>query len=475
LGVERAKRPPIDSLRDHHLFVHIVNAPVNTPRKIPAVVLGGGISGLTAARILQENSQEYVLLERCPTLGGLTRTIEVNEYCFDYTGHFLHLSRYASPGDIPYANLRNEEWTQVRRRSCCFVGDKFISAPIQYNLSELPSPLFEQCVESYENRPALLDDDCATFRDYLVSGFGAVLADLFLIPQNEKTMAIPLDRLSKRAVRRFFPAPDETLVRAGIRGEPSNGGYNSTFWYPKVGGISRLVAGLRSGLEECLVNQDVIALSLRNRTAVTKNTATFSWDTLFSSMPLKALCEMSEDDGLVSAAASLSHSSTISFNIGLRAPLRPEFSGIHWLYVPDRRIPFYRVGFYSNIGRGTCTPDRSSIYVEVGATPEDLERTTLVADLQPMVILALQDLGWLDIRDVDCVVAHTMRCAYVHHTPQRDTAVKYILDRLREYQVFPIGRYGTWDYTSMEDSMESARQTVMEALQTAMTGQVDAA
>ena len=77
--------------------------------KIPVIVLGGGISGLTAARVLQQQHREFLLLEKCPTFGGCTRTVEVGEFCFDYTGHFLHLSRYPTPEDIPYANLKNQE------------------------------------------------------------------------------------------------------------------------------------------------------------------------------------------------------------------------------------------------------------------------------------------------------------------------------------------------------------------------------
>jgi protoporphyrinogen oxidase len=184
---------------------------------------------------------------------------------------------------------------------------------------------------------------------------------------------------------------------------------------------------------------------------------------MFSSIPLKSLCKMTEDQELQSVAATLSHSSTISFNIGLRGPLRPEFEGIHWLYVPDRSIPFYRVGFYSNIGDGTCAPGRSSIYVEVGLPSEAVDRTNLVHDLQPRIIQSLEELGWIDSQDVVCVVMHVMRHAYVHHTPQRNWALDFIRGRLREACVVPIGRYGLWDYTSMEDSMESARAAVLEA------------
>jgi protoporphyrinogen oxidase len=433
-------------------------------RKIPVAVLGGGISGLTAARALQQKGREFMLLERCPTFGGLTRTVEVGEFCFDYTGHFLHLSRYPTPADIPYANLNNDDWAQISRRSCCLVGRKLITAPIQYNLAELPSAQFTQCVESYEARPSLPNSETATFHDYIVSGFGQALADLFLIPQNEKTMAISLDRLSKNAVRRFFPAPDEKLVRMGMAGTKARSvqSYNSSFWYPKIGGIGRLVQGLRAGLPNCTLNQDVVSVNLREKTVCTKTRGTFSWDAIFSSIPLKSLCEMTNDEELMSAAAELSHSSTISFNIGIRGPLRPDFDQIHWLYVPDRAIPFYRVGFYSNIGKGTCAPGHSAVYVEVGLPGEDVDRADLVHDLQPKVMNSLESMGWINSRDVVCVVVHVMRHAYVHLTPQRDRAVETILKRLRESRVFPIGRYGLWDYTSMEDSMESARAAVME-------------
>jgi protoporphyrinogen oxidase len=428
------------------------------------VVLGGGISGLTAARTLQQQGREFLLLERCPTLGGLTRTVEVGEFCFDYTGHFLHLSRYPTPEDIPYANLKNDDWVRVNRRSCCYVGGKLITAPIQYHLSELPQNLLQQCAGSYEARPPLTGNGDATFRDYIVSGFGQALADLFLIPQNEKTMAISLDRLSQRAVRRFFPRPDDRLVRAGMLGHtPAEAnGYNSAFWYPKVGGIGRLVKGLQSGTENLALAQDVVSLNLRDKTLRTRDGSMFAWDMIFSSIPLKCLCAMTDDRDLVSASQQLSHSSTISFNIGIRGQLPAEFNNLHWIYVPDRNIPFYRVGFFSNIGKGMSTAGHNAIYAEVGMPSEAVDRTDLVHDLQPRVIRALEELGWVESRNIVCVVVHVLSHAYIHHTPQRDSVFESVTARLRDHCIYPIGRYGLWDYTSMEDSMESARSAVLE-------------
>jgi protoporphyrinogen oxidase len=428
---------------------------------IEAVVLGGGISGLTAARALQDLGRGAVLLEQCPSLGGLTRTVDVGDFSFDYTGHFLHLSRYNSPADIPYAGLRNDDWQRVNRRSCCFVAGSMIDAPIQYHLGQLPPEILEQCVKSYEARPARARSEHLNFREFITQGFGEYLSDLFLAPQNEKTMAVPLDRLSFQAVKRFFPAPDEALVRAGMRADsPPPVEYNSNFWYPRAGGIGALVYGLRTGLNEVRTNRKAQFLRLGERTLETSSGECFRWDHLFSSIPLNSLCGMSNDPELTTAGKRLSHSSTVSFNIGLRGPLRPEFEALHWIYVPDRGIPFYRVGFYSNISAGTCTPGNSAIYAEVGVPADRIDQIDLVNDLQPRVIAALDQLGWIDSSAVTCVVIHVIRHAYVHHTEERDALVESILARLHEFGIHPIGRYGLWDYTSMEDSIESALAAV---------------
>ncbi|MBI5446645.1 MAG: NAD(P)-binding protein, partial [Deltaproteobacteria bacterium] len=183
------------------------------------LILGGGVSGLAAAQALQARGRPYLLLERCPTLGGLTRSVNVSEFCFDYTGHFLHLARVSSPAELPFASLDDAEWQRIERRSFCLVAGKLVPAPLQYNLGALPEPVRRACVDSYEARPLPPAGGAGSFRDFIVSGFGRELAGLFLIPQNEKTLSTSLDRLSPHGIRRFFPPPDEGRIRAGIRSE----------------------------------------------------------------------------------------------------------------------------------------------------------------------------------------------------------------------------------------------------------------
>ncbi len=134
--------------------------------------------------------------------------------------------------------------------------------------------------------------------------------------------------------------------------------------------------------------------------------------------------------------------------------------GIHWIYVPDRSIPFYRVGFYSNISPCTCSPGHHTLYVEVSVEPHNLKNLDIAGDLQPRVIEYLADLGWINRTAVRSVVTHVIECAYTHDKPERANQVTRIIERLEALGIYTVGRYGMWDYNGMEDSMQSSLELI---------------
>jgi protoporphyrinogen oxidase len=426
--------------------------------------LGAGISGLSAARALMRRGYDPLVLEACPSPGGLSRSVKLGEFTFDYTGHLLHLARFRTPSAVPFAGLCDDDWTLIHRRSFCYFGGRLITAPIQYHLCELPPDLLAECAASYDSRPPLPAPGTGSFRDFLIGGFGRYLAEAFLIPLNEKTLATPLSSLSSAAVRRFFPAPNETVVRGGmVSGGAPPAEYNTAFWYPKQGGIEALAAGIAHGVQIAPLNK-VVRWCGAQRVLRTARGSEYGWDALLSSMPLRALCLASDDPQLNEWGSQLSHSATICFNFGIRGRLAPELCAAHWIYVPDAGIPFYRVGFYSNLSAGMGPADAVAMYVEVGVCAAQLHSLDIVNELQPRVLASLQELGWIDTEAVVCSAINVIECAYVHHTPQREALLEPIMDRLHSYGIFPIGRYGLWDYTSMEDSIVSGITTVDEVL-----------
>ncbi len=58
-------------------------------------ILGGGLSGLTLARLLHENGREIIVLEAEPDYGGLCRSKTKKGFTFDIGGSHIIFSRDA--------------------------------------------------------------------------------------------------------------------------------------------------------------------------------------------------------------------------------------------------------------------------------------------------------------------------------------------------------------------------------------------
>ncbi len=123
---------------------------------------------------------------------------------------------------------------------------------------------------------------------------------------------------------------------------------------------------------------------------------------------------------------------------------------MHWVYVPDRAVSFYRIGYYDNI----FDSDRLSLYVELGY-PRDA-----VVDVAAARARVLADLQRLGITDGHRLVAEhsvVMDPAYVHITRGSIAEQRRLSRILQSSGVYSIGRYGGWTYCSIEDNIVEAR------------------
>jgi len=416
------------------------------------VIIGAGISGCAAAQALQEHEVSYSLLEKNVEPGGLTRSISVGDASFDYTGHYLHLIRCNSPEDIPYAKQINEEWQQIKRKSFVYLNEKLIPTPFQYNLFALPIKIRDRCWEDFCNRPLIKNAN--SFKEYLLSGFGAGICEVFLFPYNEKQMARPLEDISVEKVNRFFPRPDKTKIERGFKGQSkrSDAGYNEYFWYPKYNGIGLLAKGLAKDLANLNTCCTVEKIDLHKKYLYTSQ-GSIKYKRLITSMPLKKFCYITNNPKLRSLARLLTHNRVLCLNLHLKGNFYEYFNKCHWIYFPDKDIPFYRLGFYPHFNSTFVPSGQTTLYIEVAYdSNESLPSQNNVIN---EVFCFLENLGWIKKNDCLGIVANWIDYAYVHFTENRNKTVCQIMKILKDYDVYPIGRYGLWDYISMEDSIFS--------------------
>jgi len=423
------------------------------------VILGGGVAGLSAWRRALELGCDVALVERCLRPGGLTRSIRVGGWVFDYTGHFLHLARTPDPGRL---GVPRGAWRRVARRAGCLVAGRVIPAPFQYHLGALPEPARSACIDGVrdllEARAPVVPESGEDLLSFFIRAFGPGVTDWFLRPYNEKLLATDLRSLSAARLNRFFPAPDPVAVRAGLTGgqDAATGigaTYNAAFWYPEGDGIGRLVDQLDPGLPH--IPAEVTTVDLERRVVIARD-AELPWDELISTIPLPELLRACGPEWARPADA-LNASGVAAFQLGVSGPPTELLGDRHWLYVPDPDLAFFRVGCYSNVSACLAPRGCHSLYVEVGfsgAPPAP-------GPLADRVLSELVRAGLLaDPGKVEVLLQHVIQPAYVRFDAGWDATVPAVLDRLAALGVHGAGRWGRWDYLGMEDVILGARSLV---------------
>jgi len=149
---------------------------------------------------------------------------------------------------------------------------------------------------------------------------------------------------------------------------------------------------------------------------------------------------------------ALSYNKVLVFNLGFNK--KSKFTEEHWMYIPDKTVNFYRIGFYDNI----LDADKLSMYIEIGYGKED-EITE--HDVEIQLQATLENLHKLGIIDEDTELEEhstiIMDPAYVHINTETEKRVQQFKDEEANNGIYTIGRYGAWTYCSMEDCMIAAK------------------
>ena len=427
--------------------------------RVETIILGAGLAGLSTALHLE---RDWLLVEKEDRVGGLTRTEELDGYHFDQTGHWLHLRHPHIRATVE--RLMGDGLTRVRRRSHIWSHGRYSLYPFQGNLYGLPREVVEEClmgVIEAKLQSARAEGGGAAapaprhFLDYVERHFGKGIARHFMVPYNTKLWGVPPTEITADWCSRFVPYPSLEQVVSGALGPGEEDmGYNAHFVYPKQGGIETLVRHLVPELEgrgEIALGTQPVRIDTRARRVELSDGRRVAYEHLVSSVPLGELVPLLVDapDEALRWVAKLRWTSLRYINLGFATEKAP-FGGTHWIYVPEPKYLFYRLGCFSNAVPSLAPDGRASCYVEIANTHQ-------ASDEEVMDSLRgfLHETGAIDEDgQIEVAAFRTIPHAYVifdhHYFPARET----LLTLLGERGVRSIGRYGSWVYASMEDALQ---------------------
>ena len=417
----------------------------NTMKKVKYLIIGAGVAGLTAANML--SGEDYLVLEKESVPGGYCRTIRRGEYVWDYGGHFFHFSHPDLKARFQEI-VASEEMVHRKKNTKIYYHGEYVDYPFQKNIHQLTKEEMIDCLYDLFEKPEKEQYD--HFLDMLYGKFGKSITEKFLRPYNEKLYACDLRELDVDAMGRFFPYADVREIVRNMKA-PEDNSYNQRFLYPKMG-AAVFIGKLLEGIEETRLhlNETVRSINIRNRRLETDQ-GTYAYDFLISSVPLNEFTDLTGTD-LSEVKSELSYNQVLVLNLGFdRAPKDKD---IHWIYIPDREINFYRAGFYNNI-IGT---ENLSMYIEIGYP---MEISVSCQEIERQLTATLENLKNMGILDGHRLVDWqpvVMNPAYVHITQKGQQAVSALKEQIEKQGVFLIGRYGSWRYCSIEDCMVEAME-----------------
>lgn len=410
-------------------------------KKVKYLVVGAGVSGLGFANFV--NDQDYLILEKESEAGGFCRTIYEKDYVWDFAGHFFHFANEELK-DFFNSKINKDEIIYKEKITKIYYKGEYIDYPFQKNIHQLPKKEFIDCLYDLFNK--VEKNEYKSFEEMLYGKFGKSITDKFLKPYNEKLYACDLNDLDADAMGRFFPYADLKEIIENMKLEEDNS-YNKEFLYPKKGAVTFVNALLDEvDPEKILYDQEITHIDINKKIATT-NDLEIQFDYLINSAPFDKLLGYINKDEYKKNENKLTYNKVLVFNLGFDK--KSNINDMHWVYVPDKDINFYRIGFYDNI----LDSDKLSMYVEIGY------KSNQNVDVETQLKLTLENLKKLNIIDDHELVAYssvTMTPAYVHVSDVGQTLKELKKNELSSNGIYTIGRYGDWKYCSIEDSIIDA-------------------
>lgn len=451
----------------------------NSDEKNGTIVLGGGLTGLSAGCVLSRAGYRVRVFERDIEVGGLSRTVVSNGFRFDLGGH-----RFFSTDPKINAfveDLVSDELITVGRSSKIYLRGKFFDYPLKpmnalfgLGLMTTVGAVADYGLEKVKGLVSKKEN--ISLEDWVVSNFGRTMFNIYFREYSEKVWGIDCSRISAEWVaQRIRGLSLSTAIRNAFfkfsgRDLPT---LTDRFVYPDLG-IGRIAERLQEEIEQKndvytntgieQINHDGRAI----RSVYVKNHVSeglVKGDQFVSSMPLPRLVQMlnpAPPDEVLAAASRLSFRDLVVVSIMIN---RPQVTDQTWIYIPEKGIPFGRIHEPTNWSRKMAPEGKTLLVTEFFSTRGDKTWSGSDSWLVGTTVDHLVSLGFIRKDEViDSAVVRAGR-AYPLFEVGFEKNCATIIDYLDRFENLHLaGRIGLFKYYNMDHAIGSgisAAETIM--------------
>ena len=440
------------------------------------VVVGGGVTGMTSALLLQESGADVVLIEKQPLIGGLARSFEYDNFIFDVGPHRYHTE---NPNVVTFLErLMKNQSLWFPRCSEVFFRGKYYSWPLKpQNLLQLPLPLalrasLDLAVNSYRKY------DTDSFETYVLRQYGPTLYQNFFADYSQKFLGIhPRDThtdWAKVGINRAIIENDlqmqnlSQLLKTTLL---QSGGDEAQFLYPKKGihqtwqiaarlfeqKGGRLVMGSGARLE---AGKGRVSRVVAEATGESFDPSVVIW-----TAPITLATRQ-----LDLPTPDLRYLGLLLYNVCAECDVPRNYQ---WCYYGAKHLVFNRISIPKFFSPTTSPPGTTGLCVELTCMEGD-ERWHHAERLTDWVVDDLVRVGMIPNRKaVSDVYVERIPDSYPIYHKEYPEELQKARNALSTFDNFHLaGRTGMFWYNNMDHSIENAMQLCKRLLRDA--GRVEA-
>jgi protoporphyrinogen oxidase len=460
---------------DDHMSIE--TGSINKDKK-EIIVLGGGLSGLSAAHTLSLAGREVIVFEADPDVGGLSKTIVHNGFRFDLGGHRFITNKEKVKQYVK--RLLDDESLAVSRKSKIYLRNMFFDYPLKpvnaifgMGLSTTFMILFDYLKEKVKGifRPPVN----VSLEDWVVNNFGRTMFNLYFKDYSEKVWGIGCDRISEEWVSQrirglsLWVAIKNAFFKVSGKDVPT---LASNFIYPSPG-IGYISDRLKEEIEETnTVMTGTRVEKILHKDFVVSNVIAGNSGGLYdiegsevvSSIPVTSLVKMlspAPPNDVLEAANSLNYRDLVLVTIMVDLD---KLTDLTWIYIPEKRFSLGRIHEPKNWSIEMAPEGKTHFVCEYFCFEGDDIWKTDDSKLVSMTVKQLIELGFIQESDVidSCVVR--VPKTYPLFEVGYERHYRKIVDYLDNFKnLHTTGRNGKFKYYNMDYTMESGIE-VAEAL-----------
>lgn len=404
------------------------------------VILGAGISGISASYHLKEKKIKSIIFEKNSSWGGLLDNFEIDGFRFD---RFVHLSFAVDEHVKDIFAKSTDFYTHIPDPFNYYKG-YWIKHPAQNNLYPLSNEEKNKILKDFKKRKKKDISEIKNYDEWLRIQFGDYFAENFPVKYTKKYWTVPAKDLETKWVGKRLYTPSIEEVEKGCKTKDTPVTYYAKeMRYPKKGGYKSFLKSMVRDLDIRL-NKEVVKIDLNNRQIYFSDGTHCEYSKLISSLPLPEICKLIEGapEKIVSASEKLLCTSGYLVSLGFNKPDIPKYL---WFYIYDKDILSARV-YSPSLKSPENAPDGCSSlqaeiyfsrYKKIDLSEEEILQHT-IDKLIKMNIFQKKDLIIKNIRKekyANVVFKHDI---YENR--------KIVLDFLKQAGIESIGRFGEWKY-----------------------------